>query len=150
MIERVRAVLITPDNDLLLIRRERPDTPTYWVLPGGHVEPTDASLEDAVRREVQEELAGTPQIHSLIHIFDGTEDRQRIYLGRITEWSFPDRTGPEFTQADRGRYELDTVPASADALAAINLRPDQVAQLLIDALRSGGDLFTLPDLRTAP
>jgi len=38
MIERVRAVLVTPADQILLIRRERPATATYWVLPGGHVE----------------------------------------------------------------------------------------------------------------
>jgi hypothetical protein len=31
MIERVRAVLITPDGCLLAIRRDRPDRATYWV-----------------------------------------------------------------------------------------------------------------------
>jgi ADP-ribose pyrophosphatase YjhB (NUDIX family) len=149
MIKRVRAVLVTPANKVLLIRRERSETPTYWVLPGGHVEPTDGSLEDAVRREVREELAGMPEIHSLIQVLDGTDDRQYIYLARIAEWSFPDRSGPEFTEAGRGRYELDTVPATAEAVAAVNLKPDAVAQLLIKIFGDEADLFELPDLRAA-
>ena len=53
MNERVRAVLITPRAELLAIRRDRLDTPTYRVLAGGHVEPTDSSLEDALIREIQ-------------------------------------------------------------------------------------------------
>jgi hypothetical protein len=56
------------------------------VLPGGYVEPTDGSLEDAV--------------------------------------------------------ELDTVPATAEALAAVNLKPDAVAQLLIKTLGDGADCAT--------
>jgi ADP-ribose pyrophosphatase YjhB (NUDIX family) len=39
MIERVRTVLVTPDGCLLTIRRDRPGRTTYWVLPGGHVDP---------------------------------------------------------------------------------------------------------------
>jgi|HubBroStandDraft_1064217.scaffolds.fasta_scaffold280570_2 hypothetical protein len=47
MIERVRAVLVTPDSCLLAIRRDRPDRASYWVLPGGHVDTGDQSLEAA-------------------------------------------------------------------------------------------------------
>lgn len=139
----VRAVLITPNREVLLIRRERPDTPVYWVLPGGGVEPADASREDALRREVHEELAGVPEIHGLIQIIDGADDRQYIYLAGITSWSFPDRSGPEFTQAGHGSYDLDTVPLTADALKALNLKPDAVAELLVATLNDHGDLFAL-------
>lgn len=38
MTDRVRALLVTPDGDLLTIRRRRPGQELYWVLPGGHVE----------------------------------------------------------------------------------------------------------------
>lgn len=58
MIERVRAVLVTPDNCLLAIRRDRPDRATYWVLPGGHVDPEDQNIEAALSREISEEIAG--------------------------------------------------------------------------------------------
>jgi ADP-ribose pyrophosphatase YjhB (NUDIX family) len=149
MKERVRAVLVTPNHEVLLIRRERPDTPVYWVLPGGGVEPTDASHEDALRREIHEELAGAVEIHGLIQIVHGADDRQYIYLGRITHWSFPDRSGPEFAEAGRGSYDLDAVPLTADALKAINLKPDAVAELLFATLNDHRDLFTLdrPDER---
>lgn len=147
MIERVRAVLVTPANQILLIRRERPGTATYWVLPGGHVEPTDASIEAALCREVLEELAGSAEIHGLIHVLDGDTDRQYIFLARIDNWSFQDRTGPEFAESGRGRYELDLVPATADSLASVELKPVAVAQFLITALQTTG-LFALPDLRT--
>ncbi|GAA1774338.1 NUDIX domain-containing protein [Luedemannella helvata] len=147
MIERVRAVLVTPNNELLLIRRQRSDQPVYWVLPGGHVEPTDRTREAALQREVHEELAGTPRIHSLIQVIDGTDDRQYIYLARIAEWSFADRNGPEFTEPGRGAYNIDTIPPTAEDLAEINLKPDQLATFLINHLHGDIDLFTLPDLR---
>jgi 8-oxo-dGTP pyrophosphatase MutT (NUDIX family) len=59
MIERVRAVLVTPDGCLLAIRRDRPDRATYWMLPGGHVDPGDQSLEAALSREISEEIWGS-------------------------------------------------------------------------------------------
>lgn len=44
MIERVRAVLITPSGQALLIRRTWPGATPYWVFPGGHVEAADPNL----------------------------------------------------------------------------------------------------------
>ena len=36
MIERVRAIVLTPNNTMLTIKRTKPGTASYWVLPGGH------------------------------------------------------------------------------------------------------------------
>jgi 8-oxo-dGTP pyrophosphatase MutT (NUDIX family) len=48
-------MVIAPDGErLLLVHHRRLDR---WLLPGGHVEPADASLPDAARREVVEETA---------------------------------------------------------------------------------------------
>jgi len=147
MIQRVRAVLVTPASQILLIRRERPGIATYWVLPGGHVEADDATLEDALRREVLEELAVVPEVHGLIQVLDDAGERQHIFLARIDRWSFPDRSGPEFAEAGRGRCGIDLVPATADSIARLDLKPAAIAQLLARALSGGGSLFTLPDLR---
>ena len=148
MIERVRAVLVTPANQILLIRRERPGSATYWVLPGGHVEATDATLEDALRREVTEELAGVPDVHGLIQVLDSAGERQHIFVARIARWSFPNRSGPEFAEAGRGGYGLDLVQSAADSISGIDLRPEAMARFLVSALRGGGSLFELPDIRT--
>jgi 8-oxo-dGTP pyrophosphatase MutT (NUDIX family) len=126
--------------------RSAPVPPSTGILPGGRVKPTDASLEDALHREVHEELAGKARVHSLIHIFDGTDDRQFIFLARIDTWSFDDRSGPEFAEAGRGTYELDLVPFTPAGLAAINLKPDAIAQFLAAALDKANDPFDLPDL----
>jgi 8-oxo-dGTP pyrophosphatase MutT (NUDIX family) len=103
MTERVRALLATRDGDLLLIRRERPGVAVYWVAPGGHVEPGDGSLENALRREIREELAATVDIVALVQIIDEGIDRQYIYLARITTWSFADRVGPRVLRSGTRR-----------------------------------------------
>jgi ADP-ribose pyrophosphatase YjhB (NUDIX family) len=150
MIERVRAVLVTPHDKLLFLRREKTGTPVYWVTPGGHVESTDASREDALRREVEEELAGVPDIAKLIHIIDGGTDRQYIYLARIDAWAFPDRSGPEFTETGRGIYTLDAVTMTTAGLGSVALKPDALAAFLNAALVEHASLFALPDLRLTP
>ncbi len=48
-----RAVVIDPENRILLVRFEFP-TRSLWATPGGGIEPGEAP-EDAIRRELREE-----------------------------------------------------------------------------------------------
>ena len=152
MIERVRAVLVTPDGCLLAIRRDRPDRATYWVLPGGHVDPGNQGLEIALSREIREEIAGEADITSLLQVLDSGsgDERQYFYLGRIASWDFAARTGPEFSEPGGDTYQLEQIPLTAAGLGTIDLKPAAIAGLLRNAVAAGRDLFTLPDLRSAP
>ncbi|MGD0608008.1 MAG: NUDIX domain-containing protein [Streptosporangiaceae bacterium] len=147
--QRVRALLITPGNELLTIRRVRPGHAPYWVLPGGGVDAGE-DLETALARELREELAATVGIHSLLHILNRGDERQYFYLARAGTWSAEAsaRSGPEFGDPARGEYHLQAIPLTAEAVAAIDLKPGQLAEILLRHLREGTDLFTLPDLRT--
>lgn len=49
-------VLLNDKNEVLLIKRRIPPFTGSWVLPGGHVEYGE-TVEDALRREVQEETS---------------------------------------------------------------------------------------------
>lgn len=130
MTDRVRAVLITDDDRLLTIKRTKPGQASYWVLPGGGVESGDASLEDALRREIREELAGEARIHSLLQVVQHGDDRHYIYLARIHSWCFADRSGPEFAEAGNGDYVLEQIPLTRSVLQGINLVPQETATLL--------------------
>lgn len=81
MTNRVRAVLITPDNQLLTIRRVRPGQEPYSVLPGGGVEAGE-DLDTALARELREEMAATADVHSLLLILKQNNDCQYFYLAR--------------------------------------------------------------------
>ncbi|MFC9595698.1 NUDIX domain-containing protein [Streptomyces sp. NPDC056944] len=137
MIERVRAVLVTADDTMLVIRRTRPGIPEYWVLPGGGVEPDDASREAALHREIHEEIAGKADIIRLLHAMESDDERQLFYLARIATWSFEDRTGPEFNAEGRGEYALEEIPLTPEGLDGIDLKPEEIAQVLRGAVSTG-------------
>ncbi|MFF4297240.1 NUDIX domain-containing protein [Streptomyces vinaceus] len=137
MKERVRAVLVTADDTMLVIRRTKPGVPVYWVLPGGGVEAGDESLEAALHREIHEEIAGKADIIHLLHTMETDDERQLFYLARIETWSFEDRTGPEFSAEGRGEYALEEVPLTVKGLDDIDLKPEEIAGVLRRAIGAG-------------
>lgn len=137
MIERVRAVLVTADDTMLVIRRTKPGIPEYWVLPGGGVEASDESREAALHREIHEEIAGKAEIVRLLHTMESNDERQLFYLARIATWSFDNRTGPEFSAEGRGEYALDEIPLTLAGLDGIDLKPEEIAHVLRGAIGTG-------------
>lgn len=146
MIQRVRAVLTTQADTVLMIKRVRPEREPYWVLPGGHVEPADPSLEAALHREIKEELAVNAEVLSLCHVLEEEDQRQLFYLCKITGWDFSARSGGEFSEQGRGTYALEEIPLTTEGLSAINLLPPEIASVLREAVAKD-ELFQLPDLR---
>ncbi len=142
MQERVRAVLLTPNDTMLLIKRIRPGLDPYWVIVGGKIETTDAGPEDALLREVREEVAGEAEILHLLHTVETDEERQMFYLARIAKWNFKDRTGPEFSQEGRGEYLLEEIPLTTAALDSVKLLPQEFAAVLREAVERGDFLAT--------
>lgn len=143
MKNRVRAVLITPASTTLLMKRIRPGRDPYWVLVGGGVEATDPHHEAALLREIREEIAGKADIVRLFHqMTNGSGETEYVYLARIQEWNFADRSGPEFQRDDRGEYILDELPLTPEAIADVNLLPEEISAILREALEHGDLLAT--------
>jgi 8-oxo-dGTP pyrophosphatase MutT (NUDIX family) len=73
--DAVRAILITPRHEVLLMRICEPGTQSsFWITPGGGLEPGE-SIDAALRRELREELGlETFEIGPLVwrrqHTFD--------------------------------------------------------------------------------
>lgn len=138
MKERVRAVLVTPNDTTLVIKRVRPGIDPYWVLVGGGVEERDATREEALLREVREEIAGDAEIVRLFHETQNARgEKEYFYLARIDTWDFDSRTGPEFARTDRGEYLLEEVPLTTEAIADLNLLPREISTVLRQALDRG-------------
>lgn len=54
--ESIRAIVLTPRNEILLLRIRKPETGEYlWMTPGGGREAGE-SIEETLRRELREEL----------------------------------------------------------------------------------------------
>ena len=81
--EAVRAILLTPRHEILLVRFEFPQK-HVWALPGGGIDPGETPQE-ALRRELLEELgydlpAIGPHVWNRLHIIpflNGEWDGQR-------------------------------------------------------------------------
>jgi ADP-ribose pyrophosphatase YjhB (NUDIX family) len=67
----IDAVIIKEDK-ILLIKRGANPFKGFWALPGGYVE-WDESVEDAVKREVQEELGVIIESSRLIGVYSKPE-----------------------------------------------------------------------------
>jgi ADP-ribose pyrophosphatase YjhB (NUDIX family) len=146
--DRVRAVLITAADQLVVIRRKRPGGAPYWILPGGGVERGE-DTESALARELHEELAASADVHSLLLVLRMDGHRHYFFLARASTWSADPavRTGPEFANPLHGEFHPEPIPLTAQAVSGINLLPPEIAAFLSAHLAAGTDLFTLPDLR---
>ena len=88
-------------------------------------------------------------MHSLLYVLERGGERHYFYLARVRSWSADphDRTGPEFADPAHGEYRLQAIPLTAEALMAIDLKPDELAEFLACHLGAGVDPFALADLR---
>jgi hypothetical protein len=72
---------------------------------------------------------------------------QHLFLAELAELDPGLRCGPEFDDPDRGGYELVRVPFTPEGIAAVDLRPAEIAQYLIascDALAASVDIAVSP------
>lgn len=131
--QSARAVLID-DGQLLLIKRTKPGRAPYWVSVGGGVEPEDADIEAALHREVFEELGGkisnVRQVLIITDELDGGIGIQHVFVARLASMDIDSRTGTEFTDPDRGGYEIVRIPCTPDAVSTIDLMPVPLADFI--------------------
>jgi 8-oxo-dGTP pyrophosphatase MutT (NUDIX family) len=131
----VRALLLDGDS-LVLLRRTRPGRAVYWTTPGGKIEPTDASPEAALRRELDEELGATAgPVRQVFACGEQSPEAHRLntfYVCRLISMDLSRRHGPEFDDPAKGRYDVDLVPCTSADLASIDLIPETLAAYLHD------------------
>ncbi|AKG44023.1 NTP pyrophosphohydrolase [Streptomyces xiamenensis] len=136
MVKRTaRAILLTADDtELIVIKRTKPGQPPYWITPGGGVESSDATVLDALHREVFEELGA--KITDVVPAFVDTVPHlpdpgktttpglkvQHFFVCRLASMDPALRHGPEVTDPC-GRYEIVRLPFTPQGLAAVNLVP---------------------------
>jgi ADP-ribose pyrophosphatase YjhB (NUDIX family) len=127
--------LIDDLGRVLLIKRTKPEQAPYWTAPGGGVEDLDASVEDALYRELAEELGASATGASQVFVFSSPSDAgvavQHYFVARLVSLDEALRSGPEFSDASRGGYELERVDLRGDDLAAIDLKPTPLKEFIL-------------------
>ena len=147
-----RAVLFDGD-DLVLIKRTKPGIDPYWVTPGGGVEPGDATVTDALHREVDEELGA--KITDVVPCFVDTVEHidehgatgvkvQHFFVCRLASMDTARRHGPE-VEAPCGTYEIVRVPFTRVGIASVHLVPLSLRHYL-DGNIEGIRALCAPDL----
>lgn len=133
-IRHAARALLLDGGDLVLFRRVKTGRPPYWSTPGGKIERSDAGPQDALRRELDEELGAT--VGPMRHIFGCAEETPGLhylssfYVCRLETMDLARRHGPEFADPSKGRYEVERVPCTPQAIGAIDLIPAPLAGYL--------------------
>ncbi|WP_326550050.1 NUDIX hydrolase [Micromonospora sp. NBC_01813] len=129
----MRAILLDEHDQVLLIKRVEPGQEPYWTAPGGGLEPTDSSLEAALRRELREELGAEAEQFSQVFLFSSPSGEgvsvQHFFSCRLTSVDENERSGPEFSDQSRGGYLLDRVPV--DRIPEVDLKPDALKDFIV-------------------
>ena len=143
VIERraVRAILLTPERQVLLIRIRPSEGKAFWVMPGGGIEPGEDPV-DALRRELREELGLVrcepgPVVWLRHHTFDW--DGRRLSQREEYRIVPTERFDAHMLDAGEARFvtELRWWGAADLAGAAERLTPLAIASIVRDYLENG-------------
>jgi 8-oxo-dGTP pyrophosphatase MutT (NUDIX family) len=130
-----RAILIDDDGYLVLIKRTRPGRTPYWTTAGGGVEDGDASIADAMHRELAEELGakaiGASQVFLDSWITEAGLYIQHFFITRLASMDLSTRNGPEFDDPSRGSYDPERFDLRGEELTAIDLQPSALKAFIL-------------------
>jgi len=70
--------IILKNRKILLVKRQTPPFIGYWVIPGGHVDYGEM-VEEALKREMKEELGITVKIKKLIGVYSDPKRDPRYH-----------------------------------------------------------------------
>lgn len=139
VIKRVRAILLTGKKSVMFIKRVKPNSPPYWVAPGGGVEEVDATLLDTLYRELHEELGAQVEVLQtafvLEHNMGGKQLEEHFFICRLLDYDLTLREGPEFKDPKRGEYIPDEIPLVASELNNIHIKTPELADWLLENLQ---------------
>ncbi|MEU6080332.1 NUDIX hydrolase [Streptomyces sp. NPDC047108] len=147
-----RAILLDGDQ-MILIKRTKPGYAPYWITPGGGVEPGDATVVDALHREVDEELGAKVTdvvpvfVDTVEHISDGGVTGvkvQHFFLCRLESMDTSRRHGPEVDEPC-GQYEIVRIPFTRVGIASVEVVPLSLRHYL-DGNIEGVRALHAPDL----
>ncbi len=134
MRKSARVILISPNNEFILMKRIK-NGETYYTTIGGGIEPGETSAE-AAHREVLEESGYTINELQLTFHFDDTERANSVdfYVAHTVSHTMP--TGTEWKhQTPDNQYEVVTL--SLSEAQNINLCPPQLKNKILSVFEKG-------------
>jgi 8-oxo-dGTP pyrophosphatase MutT (NUDIX family) len=146
--QRVRAILLTGNDSVLLIKRVKPNSSaSYWVAPGGGVEHQDSDLIATLERELYEELGAIATVLDTAFVLEhqkaGKQLEEHFFVCRLEHYDLSKRYGPEFNDPARGEFIPEEVPLDSIKLRRINLKTPELRDWML------GKLDYLRDLQFA-
>jgi ADP-ribose pyrophosphatase YjhB (NUDIX family) len=99
------AIPVTPRNELILLKRGFDPGKDLWTFPGGFVD-LGESVEQAARREAQEELEIDIELTHLVGVYSSQDDRVVLIVFAATTTQHPRTT--------------------AEAIAVKSFNPDEI------------------------
>lgn len=129
-----RAIIITKENRLLLMKRVKYGE-TYYVTIGGGIDEGETS-EQALLRELKEESGSIIQQPKFAFHYEDLEKQNSVdfFVAKEVERQIP--TGSEWTKwnTSDNRYELAEI--SAEDTKNIPLKPDKIKDRIIDIFKN--------------
>ena len=152
--EAVRAIVISPAVEVLLEELGEPGGPSFWVTPGGGLQPGE-SAESALRRELAEELGLVqfeigPLLLRRRHTFSwlGRRIRQSEQLFAVeTERFEPRFRDPVEAQVFRG-FRWWTIDELRDTSESVT--PASLATLVVNFVERGAPAVVELEVREDP
>lgn len=147
--QRVRAILLTGDDAVLLIKRIKPTgAASYWVAPGGGVEHSDADLIATLERELYEELGAVATVIDTAFVLEhwkaGKQLEEHFFVCRLRDYDLSKRYGPEFSNPANGEYIPEAVPLDPFELRRINIKTPELRDWMIRNLHYLRSLQPMP------
>ena len=87
--EIASVICVNDDQKILILRRSKTDKhkADFWDLPGGHIDPSDDSLEAGAARELQEEAGLKTSTGDLMYVTRRELHRATRYTFVTTNWT---------------------------------------------------------------
>ncbi|WP_322759332.1 NUDIX hydrolase [Frankia sp. Cr2] len=149
-----RAILIDSRGRLVVFRRTLPGQQPYWATVGGGVDQQDASVEAALHRELAEELGAAVDRVQQVFLTSTTKTStakhrggsggagggggcgpgitvQHFFVCRLTSMDLAARTGDEFTNPTKGRYDVERIDLHGEDLTRFALQPDALKDFIL-------------------
>jgi 8-oxo-dGTP diphosphatase len=141
----VRALMLDPDDRILLVRFVNPETgEEFWATPGGGLDPGE-ELEDGLRRELHEETGLVdaeigPVVWTRRHVFPWAgrtlDQSERIALVRTPAFEPQPALTPS-QLLEEGVHELRWWTLGELAVSDANFAPRRIVRFLRQLLEEG-------------